>query len=116
MAELLRAGLDLATVLTAVGDGAGTSRMFEVRGPAMAEQDYAQPGMQTRVFDKDIAIITAFAGQLRSPTPLFTLASAFYQAARRMLNRELGVEPCQSLQKLQHAILVADGRLDLVAV
>jgi L-threonate 2-dehydrogenase len=76
-----RAGLDLATVLTAVGDGAGTSRMFEVRGPAMAEQDYAQPGMQTRVFDKDIAIITAFAGQLGSPTPLFTLASAFYQAA-----------------------------------
>jgi L-threonate 2-dehydrogenase len=76
-----QAGLDLATVLTAVGDGAGTSRMFEVRGPAMAEQDYAQPGIQTKVFDKDLAIIAAFAGQLRSPTPLFTLASAFYQAA-----------------------------------
>jgi 3-hydroxyisobutyrate dehydrogenase-like beta-hydroxyacid dehydrogenase len=76
-----QAGLDLATVLTAVGDGAGTSRMFEIRGPGMAEQNYAQPGMQTKVFDKDIAIITTFAGQLRSPTPLFTLASAFYQAA-----------------------------------
>jgi len=76
-----RAGLDLATVLTAVGDGAGTSRMFEVRGPAMAEEDYAQPGIQAKVFDKDMGIIAAFAGQLRSPTPLFTLASAFYQAA-----------------------------------
>jgi L-threonate 2-dehydrogenase len=39
-----RAGLDLATVLATVGDGAGTSRMFEVRGPAMAAQDYAGPG------------------------------------------------------------------------
>jgi NAD-binding of NADP-dependent 3-hydroxyisobutyrate dehydrogenase/NAD binding domain of 6-phosphogluconate dehydrogenase len=39
-----RAGLDLATVLAAVGDGAGTWRMFEVRGPAMAAQDYAGPG------------------------------------------------------------------------
>jgi 3-hydroxyisobutyrate dehydrogenase-like beta-hydroxyacid dehydrogenase len=76
-----RAGLDLATVLTAVGDGAGTSRMFEVRGPAMAAADYARPGIQAQVFDKDMAIIAAFAGGLHSPTPLFTLASAFYQAA-----------------------------------
>ncbi len=76
-----QAGLDLATVLTAVGDGAGTSRMFEVRGPAMAAQDYAQPGIRAQVYDKDIAIIAEFAAQLRSPTPLFSLASAFYQAA-----------------------------------
>ena len=76
-----RAGLDLATVLTAVGDGAGTSRMFEIRGPAMAAQDYAGPGVQASAFDKDISIITGFASQLRSPTPLFSLASAYYQAA-----------------------------------
>jgi 3-hydroxyisobutyrate dehydrogenase-like beta-hydroxyacid dehydrogenase len=76
-----QAGLDLATVLTAVGDGAGTSRMFEVRGPAMAARDYAQPGIRAQVYDKDIAIIAAFAAELRSPTPLFSLASAFYHAA-----------------------------------
>ncbi len=76
-----QAGLDLAMVLTAVGDGAGTSRMFEVRGPAMAARDYAQPGIRAQVYDKDIAIIAAFAAELRSPTPLFSLASAFYQAA-----------------------------------
>jgi putative dehydrogenase len=76
-----RAGLDLATVLTAVGDGAGTSRMFEVRGPAMAEANYAGPGIRTEVFEKDIDIIAAFSAALHSPTPLFTLASVFYQAA-----------------------------------
>ncbi len=76
-----QAGLDLSMVLTAVGDGAGTSRMFEVRGPAMAARDYARPGIRAQVFGKDIAIIAAFAAELRSPTPLFSLASAFYQAA-----------------------------------
>jgi len=48
-----RAGLDLATVLAAVRDGAGTSRMFEVRGPAMAAADYSGPGMRASVFGKD---------------------------------------------------------------
>jgi 3-hydroxyisobutyrate dehydrogenase-like beta-hydroxyacid dehydrogenase len=76
-----RAGLDLATVLEAVGDGAGTSRMFEVRGPMMASGDYAGPGIRTKVFEKDLGIIAAFAAALHSPTPLFTLASVFYQAA-----------------------------------
>jgi 3-hydroxyisobutyrate dehydrogenase-like beta-hydroxyacid dehydrogenase len=76
-----QAGLDLAMVLTAIGDGAGTSRMFEVRGPAMAARDYARPGIRAQVYDKDIGIIAAFAAELRSPTPLFSLAAAFYQAA-----------------------------------
>ncbi|HWG61940.1 MAG TPA: NAD(P)-dependent oxidoreductase [Streptosporangiaceae bacterium] len=76
-----RAGLDPAAVLEAVGDGAGTSRMFEVRGPAMAAGDYSQPGIRASVFAKDIDIIARFAAGLSSPTPLFTVASAFYQAA-----------------------------------
>jgi SARP family transcriptional regulator, regulator of embCAB operon len=38
-----------------------------------------------------------------------------YQSARRVLNAELGVEPCRSLQNLQQAILSTDDRLDLYA-
>lgn len=76
-----RAGLDLDAVLTAVGDGAGTSRMFELRGPLMAAGNYSGPGIRTRVFAKDIDIIDAFARDLGSPTPLFSLASTFYRAA-----------------------------------
>jgi 3-hydroxyisobutyrate dehydrogenase-like beta-hydroxyacid dehydrogenase len=76
-----RAGLDLATVLSAVADGAGTSRMFEVRGPAMAAADYSGPGVRTTVFDKDLEIIAGFAREIGSPTPLFAVASAFYQVA-----------------------------------
>jgi L-threonate 2-dehydrogenase len=76
-----RAGLDLATVLAAVADGAGTSAMFEVRGPAMAARDYSGPGVTTTVFDKDLQIIAGFARATGTPAPLFTLASAFYAAA-----------------------------------
>jgi L-threonate 2-dehydrogenase len=76
-----RAGLDLAAVLAAVSDGAGTSRMFEVRGPAMAAADYSGPGVRTSVFGKDLDIIAGFARDVGSPTPLFALASAFYTAA-----------------------------------
>ncbi len=76
-----RAGLDLAAVLAAVADGAGTSGMFEVRGPAMAAADYSGPGMTTAMFDKDLQIIAGFARETRTPTPLFTLASSFYAAA-----------------------------------
>jgi 3-hydroxyisobutyrate dehydrogenase-like beta-hydroxyacid dehydrogenase len=76
-----RAGLDLAAVLTAVADGAGSSDMFEVRGPAMATADYSGPGVTTTVFAKDLEIIAGFAKDTATPTPLFTLASSFYAAA-----------------------------------
>jgi 3-hydroxyisobutyrate dehydrogenase-like beta-hydroxyacid dehydrogenase len=61
-----RAGLDLGTVLDAVADGAGTSAIFEVRGPAMAARDYTRPGMAARVFGKDLEIIADFARELRA--------------------------------------------------
>ena len=76
-----RAGLDLAAVLTAVADGAGSSDMFEVRGPAMAAADYSGPGVTTTVFAKDLEIIAGFATDTGTPTPLFALASSFYAAA-----------------------------------
>ena len=76
-----RAGLDLAAVLTAVADGAGSSDMFEVRGPAMAAADYGGPGVTTTVFAKDLEIIAGFAKDTGTPTPLFALAATFYAAA-----------------------------------
>lgn len=76
-----RAGLDADTVLAAIGDGAGSSRMFEVRGPLMIAGDYGGATMRTGLFDKDLQIIAGFAARLRAPTPLFSLATMFYRAA-----------------------------------
>jgi len=101
-----RAGLDLATVLEAVGDGAGTSRMFEIRGPLMAEENYPASSMPAALFGKDIQIITDFAGQVGAPTPLFSLASVFHRAA---LAQGRGSEDLACLYAVLGQ-LAADGR------
>ena len=77
-----KAGLDPATVVDVVSDGAGTSRMFEVRGPMMVDGRYRQPGMNVGVFQKDVAIITDFARELGVPTPLLAASTAVYSAAQ----------------------------------
>ena len=102
-----RAGLDLATVLEAVGDGAGTSRMFEIRGPLMVEESYPASSMPAALFGKDIQIITDFAGQLGSPTPLFSLASVFHRAA---LAQGRGNDDLACLYAVLGQLASADGR------
>lgn len=76
-----KAGLDLELLYRVIRDGAGTSRMFEVRGPLMVARRYEPPHMKTAVYQKDIAIIRAFARALRCPTPLFEASLPFYSAA-----------------------------------
>ena len=76
-----RAGVDLELAYRVIKDGAGSSRMFEVRGPLMVKRRYLPATMKIDVYQKDIAIIKAFAAALRCPTPLFTLSKRFYDAA-----------------------------------
>jgi L-threonate 2-dehydrogenase len=76
-----KAGLDLETAVAVIGDGAGSSRMLQVRGPMMADGTWDQPGMNVGVFVKDIAIITALAQELESPTPLLASSAPIYAAA-----------------------------------
>ncbi|MGH9102238.1 MAG: NAD(P)-dependent oxidoreductase [Acidimicrobiales bacterium] len=76
-----RAGLDLQVVFDAVTDGAGTSRMLEVRGPLMMAGDYSDATMRVETYQKDIDIITGFARDLRCPTPLFAASAQLYLAA-----------------------------------
>lgn len=76
-----RAGVDAKLMYQVIKDGAGTSRMFEVRGPLMIEQSYLPPTMKIDVYQKDIAIIKAFAKQVKCPTPLFSLSKRYYDKA-----------------------------------
>ena len=76
-----KAGIDPATMIDIIGDGAGTSRMLQVRGPMMAAGSYDEPGMKLDVYQKDIDIIAAFAHQVGAPTPLFAQSAVFYTAA-----------------------------------
>ncbi|NQU15255.1 MAG: NAD(P)-dependent oxidoreductase [Desulfobacteraceae bacterium] len=77
----MKAGLDPEMILKVISDGAGTSRMFEVRGPQMVAGNYEEPTMKVDVFQKDIKIITAFANELQCPTPLLSTAAQIYTAA-----------------------------------
>jgi L-threonate 2-dehydrogenase len=76
-----RSGLDLDLLYKVIRDGAGTSRMFEVRAPLMIRNDYSQATMKVDVYQKDIDIIGAFSAALQCPTPLFDAAKAYYSGA-----------------------------------
>jgi len=77
----MKAGLDPATMVEVLGDGAGSSRMLQVRGPMMARNDYRDATMKVGVWQKDMRIITEFARELDCPTPLFAATTAVYNAA-----------------------------------
>jgi L-threonate 2-dehydrogenase len=76
-----KAGLDPARVLEVVGNGAGSSRMFQVRGPMMVAEDYRDATMKIEVWQKDMHIIGEFATKLGCPTPLFATTAPLYTAA-----------------------------------
>jgi 3-hydroxyisobutyrate dehydrogenase-like beta-hydroxyacid dehydrogenase len=76
-----RSGLDVDLLYKVIRDGAGTSRMFEVRAPLMMARDYSAATMKIDVYQKDIDIISAFAAGLHCPTPLFDASKAFYSGA-----------------------------------
>ncbi len=77
----LKAGLDAETIYRVVADGAGASRMFELRGPMMVKGDYGDATMRLEVWRKDMKIIADFADALECPTPLFSAAAPWYARA-----------------------------------
>ncbi|MCW5575615.1 MAG: NAD(P)-dependent oxidoreductase [Burkholderiales bacterium] len=77
----MKSGLDLELLHRVIRDGAGNSRMFEVRGPMMIRGDYSRATMKIDVYKKDIDIIEQFAADLHCPVPLFEASKPFYAAA-----------------------------------
>jgi 3-hydroxyisobutyrate dehydrogenase-like beta-hydroxyacid dehydrogenase len=78
-----KAGLDPRTTLTVIADGAGSSRMLQVRGPMMVKGDYSKALMKLSLWRKDMDIIGAFARERGAATPLFNATKALYAAAER---------------------------------
>lgn len=77
----MKAGLDPAQVLEVVGSGAGSSRMLEIRGPLMVNNQYDLAGIAGSVFQKDIRIIGDFAKSVECPVPLFSASSDVHLSA-----------------------------------
>jgi L-threonate 2-dehydrogenase len=76
-----KSGLDPQQVFDVISSGAGTSRIFELRGPMMVEEIYTPATMKLDVWQKDMALIQEFAKQLGASTPLFEVTRPLYEAA-----------------------------------
>jgi len=92
-----KAGLDPQQTYDVIRAGAGSSRMFEVRGPMMVEQTYEPATMKLDVWRKDVELIAAFAGSLDCPTPLFAQSEPLYASAR---GRGMGAQDTAAIKSI----------------
>ncbi len=76
-----RMGLDAKTMVHVLADGAGGSRMFQVRGPVMADRSWDKATMKVEVWKKDMTLIGDMLRDLAVPAPLFSASLPIYHAA-----------------------------------
>ncbi len=76
-----RAGLDPARALEILTASAATSRMLEVRGPAMIRGDFT-PQMKLELFMKDLHLIQDAARSVGAAVPLTDVAERLYATAQ----------------------------------
>ena len=76
-----RMGLAPKDIVEVVADGAGGSRMFQVRGPMMVTRGWDDATMKIEVWQKDMTIIDNALRALCLPSPLFAACIPIYHAA-----------------------------------
>jgi len=101
MVLAMKSGLDPALAYKVLTDGAGNSRMFQVRGPMMVKGDYASDvTMKLSVWQKDMNAIADFAKANGCPTPLFSATAPLYIAATANNPAEDTGAVCAVIEKL----------------
>jgi 3-hydroxyisobutyrate dehydrogenase-like beta-hydroxyacid dehydrogenase len=99
----MKSGLDPETIFKVMSDSSGRSRMFEVRGPRMVEDNYQNPTMRVKTFRKDLEIIGKQATDINCPTPLFTSCVQVYLSALAQgLDEQDTASVCAVLEKWAH--------------
>ena len=76
-----RWGIKPSDAVKVLADGAGGSRMLQVRGPFMQDRGWEEATMKVEIWQKDMKIISEFAARLNCPTPMLTAAAPIYLAA-----------------------------------
>jgi L-threonate 2-dehydrogenase len=104
MVLAMKSGLDPALVVKVIGDGAGSSRMFQARAPMMVKGDYSDAAMKVQIWQKDMGIIGEFAKQLECPTPLFAASAPVYTAAMAMgLGTKDTAAVCEVIERMANS-------------
>jgi putative dehydrogenase len=80
-AMAIKAGIAPSVVYDTLVESAGSSRMFQVRGPLMVEDLYDEVTATVRTHLKDLGLIEDLAASLEMPLPLFDTASRAYREA-----------------------------------
>jgi L-threonate 2-dehydrogenase len=76
-----RFGIAPDLAVKVLSDGAGGSRMLDVRGPMMAKQRWDEATMKVSVWQKDMKLIAAALAATETPAPLFSATLPIYNAA-----------------------------------
>jgi 3-hydroxyisobutyrate dehydrogenase-like beta-hydroxyacid dehydrogenase len=84
MALALKSGLNPSDVIEVIAPGAGGSRMFDMRAPMMARDEYLPATMRVSTWSKDMSIIAQFAKGLGVETPCFDATRPVYDEALQL--------------------------------
>jgi L-threonate 2-dehydrogenase len=79
-----RWGIKPADAVKVLADGAGGSRMLQVRGPFMQDRGWEAATMKIEVWQKDMKLIGAALREMKVPAPLFAATVPIYDAAMGM--------------------------------
>ncbi|WP_418316529.1 NAD(P)-dependent oxidoreductase [Piscinibacter sakaiensis] len=79
-----RMGIDMELAVKVLSDGAGGSRMLQVRGPMMVNQGWTDATMKVQTWQKDMSLIAAELAAANVPAPLFNACVPVYNAAMGM--------------------------------
>lgn len=79
-----RWGIKPADAVKVLADGAGGSRMLQVRGPFMQDAGWETATMKIEVWQKDMKLIAAALREAGVPAPLFSATVPIYDAAMGM--------------------------------
>ena len=79
-----RMGIDMDLAVKVLSDGAGGSRMLQVRGPMMSARSWDQATMKVETWQKDMKLIAAELVAANVPAPTFTACVPLYNAAMGM--------------------------------
>jgi 3-hydroxyisobutyrate dehydrogenase len=84
MVLAMKAGLDPAVVYDTLRDSAGSSRMFQIRGPLMRDSVYEPATATVRTHLKDMSIIEGFASEVACALPVYSAAAQLYHAGNAL--------------------------------
>jgi 3-hydroxyisobutyrate dehydrogenase-like beta-hydroxyacid dehydrogenase len=77
-------GLDANQIVEVIGNSAGSSRMFQVRGPSMANRTWGEATMKIDVWNKDMHLISGAIESYAVPAPVFASCIPVYNAANAL--------------------------------